>query len=659
MKPSNVIALISLLAICATATSKEPVADDDALFGALPKAYSAALSADGKRMVFVGYGGGTSSIAVVVDLVNPTATQIARGDGKPTHLTDCEFSAADRLVCSLYGLIRKNDAILPMQHTIAMDADGKNQIPLGQRNSFDQLGGRQRDGYVVDWMNGVDGAVLMARSNVPEKSTGTLTARGQEGLSVDRIDTRTGKVTMVEKAGKDTARYISDGLGNVRIMTTTVKDTSGTLRGIRRHFYRRPNEKNWHELGTYDSAGHGSGITPLAVDPTINAAYVVQKLDGRKALYRIALDGTLKSELVYANQTVDIDSVITVGRNGRVIGAGYTTDRAHVEYFDPTYKRIHAMLAQALPKPSLIDILSASADEQTLLIGVRSDVDPGTWYLFDRAKKTLGEVIAQRPGLKGKTLSPVKAITFAAKDGTQIPGYLTLPPGMTDAKNLPAIVMPHGGPAARDRWGFDWLAQFFAQRGFAVLQPNYRGSAGYGEAWFVENGFKSWKFSIGDICDGGRWLVAQGIADPSRLAVVGWSYGGYAALQANVLDADLFKAVVAVAPVTDLDLLKIHATRYTSWRVVGDYIGSGPHIKEGSPARNAQSFKAPVLMFHGDMDVNVDIDQARRMDEELREAGKSSTLIEYPGLAHGLHDDAARADMLRKSEAFLRQHLKL
>ena len=198
-----------------------------------------------------------------------------------------------------------------------------------------------------------------------------------------------------------------------------------------------------------------------------------------------------------------------------------------------------------------------------------------------------------------------------------------------------------------------------AQRGFVVLQPNYRGSEGYGSAWFANNGFRGWKTSIGDVADAGRWLVKQGMADPSKLAVVGWSYGGYAALQANVLDPDLFKAVVAIAPVTDLALLKEKAKLYTNSELIADFVGSGPHVMEGSPAQNAQVFKAPVIMFQGDNDLNVDIGQPRLMDKELRKAGKSSELVIYKDLEHSLKDGTVRADMLRKSDAFLRKQLKL
>jgi dipeptidyl aminopeptidase/acylaminoacyl peptidase len=672
MKPSIIIALTGLLVIGTAAAANElrdqaevqsATADDASAFGALETAYSAALSADGKRLVFVGPGDGTSTIAAVIDLAEGSERQIARANAKPVSLRSCDWSAANRLVCSLSGLKRIHTLLWPVGHTVAMDADGGHQVFLGEKNLPKQLGRRQADGFVVDWMNGLDGTVLMSRSYVADETVGKIMPRIEHGLGVARMDTRTGKATLIERPGDEAVEYISDGRGNIRIMTTTSVAESGYLRGVDKHFYRLPNERAWHELGTYTFDGKGvrggTGMIPLAVDPLINAAYVLQPLEGRYALYRIALDGSLKKELVFESKEVDVDSVVRIGRAGRVIGVRYTTDRSQVEYFDPTYKSIHATLARALPNLPLISFISTSADEQVLLVLARSDVDPGHWYVFDRVRKTLGEAITSRPSLAGRVLSAVKAITFPAADGTLIPGYLTLPPGVTEAKNLPAIVLPHGGPAARDEWEFDWLSQFFAQRGFAVLQPNYRGSAGYGDRWFADNGFRGWKTSVGDVCDGGRWLIAQGITDSSKLAVFGWSYGGYAALQANILDADLFKAVIAVAPVTDLALLKNQAMARNSAFLHADYIGSGPHIREGSPAQNAEMIKAPVLMFHGDSDFNVDVDQSRRMQKALRGAGRSSELVVYPNLEHNLTDGDARADLLRKSEAFLRSQLKL
>jgi dipeptidyl aminopeptidase/acylaminoacyl peptidase len=646
-------------ALASALGAAEPVKDAAAAFGTMEAASNVALSADGKRIVYVGPGTGSSTIAAVVELSPIGVKQIARGDGNPMRINDCDWTAANRMVCRMYGIAPVQAQLLPFTRLLAMDGDGGNQVMLGQRNSFSQLGVRQFDGTIIDLLNGVDGNVLMVRSSMAEVSTGSLAARTDQGVGVDLVDTRTGKATPVEKPARNIEDYISDGLGNVRLMTTSSANDEGTLRDVFTHFYRAAGDRNWQKLGTYSDNDKENSIWPLAVDPIIDAAYVLKNLDGRDALYRISLDGSMKTELVFASKEVDVSGVVNVGRSGRVIGASYSTDKQHVEFFDPAFKTIATQISRALPKLPLIDFVSASADEQTLLVFASSDVDAGHFYVFDRAKKTLLEAINQRPDLKGRPLTPRQPITYPAADGTKIPGYLTLPPGVTDPKGLPAIVMPHGGPSARDDWGFDWLSQFYAQRGFVVLQPNYRGSTGYGDAWYQENGFKSWKVSIGDICDAGRWMVAQGMADPAKLAIVGWSYGGYAALQSNVLDPDLFKAVVAVAPVSDLALLKVQHAAFTNSALVNDFIGSGAHIEEGSPAQNASKFKAPVLMFHGDIDLNVDIAQARKMDKALRGAKKSSQLVVYPKLEHSLRDGQVRADMLRKSDAFLRTALKL
>jgi len=219
------------------------------------------------------------------------------------------------------------------------------------------------------------------------------------------------------------------------------------------------------------------------------------------------------------------------------------------------------------------------------------------------------------------------------------------------------VILPHGGPTARDEWGFEWLPQFLAHQGYAVLQPNYRGSAGYGDQWLQQNGFRGWRTSIGDINAGARWLAAQGIADGHRMAILGWSYGGYAALQSGATEPGLFRAIVAIAPVTDLQQAKDDARDYTNARNVAAFIGSGPHITEGSPLRNVSAITAPVLLFHGDRDLNVNVIHSRRMDSALRGAGKRSELTIFPGLEHDLADSNARTQMLTRIDAFLSANL--
>jgi dipeptidyl aminopeptidase/acylaminoacyl peptidase len=302
-------------------------------------------------------------------------------------------------------------------------------------------------------------------------------------------------------------------------------------------------------------------------------------------------------------------------------------------------------------------VSGSSVDEKKLLIWASRDNNPGGFYLYDKTSHELRPLFLSREELDGVKLAEVTPMSFPAADGTKVPGYITYPPGKEGDKGLPAIVMPHGGPDDRDVWGFDWYAQFYANRGFVVLQPNFRGSSGYGDTWYVKNGFHSWPIAIGDVLDAGRWLVSQGIADPSKLAIVGWSYGGYAALQSAVTDSSVFKAVVATAPVTDLNDLKEEFRGWTDFALVANQVGDA--ARAASPAQNADRIKVPVLLFHGQMDHNVAINESRHMDKSLTAAKVPHELVTFDDLDHQLDDSKARAEMLRKSEAFLRKTLNL
>ncbi len=370
------------------------------------------------------------------------------------------------------------------------------------------------------------------------------------------------------------------------------------------------------------------------------------------AVYSVSLDGTLKEELRYANPQVDVWNLVAIGRRHHVVGASYVSDYTHYVYFAPDVQQVIEALAQggALGTAHRRCQRGREADGGALRFRYR------TWHLllFDRRNAHLRPFLEVRPQLHDVKLATQKPMTYAAADGTLIPGYLTLPPGIDSMRGLPAIVMPHGGPESRDVWGFDYLPQFFANRGYAVLQPEFRGSVGYGDAWFKDNGYKSYKTAIGDVLDGGRWLVKEG-ADPAHLGIFGWSYGGYAALQSAVEDPTLFKAVIAVAPVTDLESLKEEWRHWSNFERESARIGEGPHVREGSPAQHADRIKVPVLLFHGTMDRNVNINQSRLMESRLKAAGKDVTLVTFDDLDHQLPDSTARADLLRRSDAFLRK----
>jgi dienelactone hydrolase len=645
------IALL-LAAIVAQAQKADPF-DAAAAFGARPGVSDLSLSPDGLRVAYLSAGPGQGSVLYTWSLEKGAVPKaVTQADGKPDRLGSCSWVANDRLVCKVYGVTETSIGLLRWSRLVAVDADGTNLKLLSTRQNDNSRGWQLGGGTVLDLLPDESGSVLMTRRYLPDDHVGSHLGSSDEGLGVDRIDTRKLSILQVEHPSHTAMDYITDGRGTVRVMgvgeTRAEYDT-----GMIHYSYRVPGSREWKRLCDFNSLD-GEGFEPLAADHDLNLVYGLKKKDGRRALYSISLDGTLHEELVYSRPDVDVDSLVRIGRRQRVVGVSYATAYRHSEYFSPDVKQMLGGLSKALPGAAL-RVADSSTDESKMLIFAGSDADPGVYYLFDRKARQLNTFLVARGALEGVKLAKVQPIEYPADDGTMVPAYLTLPPGHEDAKGLPAIVLPHGGPSARDEWGFDWLSQFFANRGFAVLQPNFRGSSGYGDAWFQQNGFRSWQLAIGDVLAAGHWLVKQGIADPTKLGILGWSYGGYAALQSAVVDPNTFKAVIAIAPVTDLPALKEEARIFSNFRLVSQFVGDGPQVHEGSPIEHADKIKAPVLMFHGAMDTNVSIDESRHMAARLKASGARVELVTWDNLDHYLDDADARTQMLRKSEAFLRQ----
>lgn len=634
-------------------------AQDDAAtaFGAREAIQQVSMSPDGNKIAYIVPAKGQGSRLYTVDITNAATPRVAlAASGDPERLSSCEWVSNARLICQIGMVMRDWDGPVTASRLVAVNADGTEPKVVSVRQGINAEWMSYFGGNLIDLLPSDDGAVLLGREYVPEGKIGSLIAKTKEGYGVDRVDTRSLASKQVIAPTRQASEYISDGLGTVRIMGV-VKTASEYDSGIRRYLYRIAGRTDWELLSEYDSTTR-TGFNPYAVDPIEDVAYGFEKTDGRMALYKVKLDGTLTKTKIFSRPDVDVDGLITLGRKKQIVGVTYATEKRESAYFDPALRKLGASLSKALPRADLVNFAGMSADGQKLVIWTGSDTNPGQFYYFDKTTKRVSPLFASRPELGNYTLAPVKPVSVKASDGTLIPGYLTLPVGST-GKGLPAIVMPHGGPSARDEWGFDWLAQYFAHQGFAVLQPNYRGSAGFGDDWYQQNGFKSWQTAIGDINESGRWLISEGIAAPDKIAIFGWSYGGYAALQSAVLDPSLFKAIVAVAPVTDLAKLKEQERGYTSYLLNRDFIGSGPHIIEGSPARNAKRISAPVMLFHGDLDRNVDVIQSQFMARQLKEAGASPELFVYKNLDHYLEDGAVRAEMLQKSADFLKAKLIL
>jgi len=640
-----------VLAACAIASAAVPVsaevmplAEAAKLFGARESGWLPELSPSGKKMLYLVPGPGAQTVLKVADFQAKKSVSILASNGNPESFDWCDFASESRIICQYGGNAPYETLVLSFTRLVSLRTDGTDLKPLGRKNSGFDAYVRQFDGSVLDWLPDQPGSILMARHYVPQIYQGIQD--GREGLGVDRIDLETMKAERVEPAKEKVARYYSDGRGEVRVVALDETAGGGQLTGITKFRYRPQASRDWQDLGEYDSRS-GEGMYPAAIDQRSNSVFFYQTVDGRDALMRMPLNGSGTKTLVAKNDKVDIDGIVRLDNGHPVIGYRYTDDKTHTVYFDPDYQKLAASLGRALPATPLIYFASASADGKTLLVHASSDTDPGAYYLLDRTTRRMEPVLLSRKELEGHQLAPVQSISYPAADGTMIPAYLTIAKGLM-AKNLPAIVLPHGGPSSRDNWGFDWLAQFLAARGYAVIQPNYRGSAGYGDDYLGENAFKDWRKAMSDIGDGSSYLVDKGIADPAKLAIVGWSYGGYAALQSATLDPTRYRAVIAIAPVTDLGALKRNSEGFTNARLTKQFIGSGEHIKAGSPLQNAGRIKAPVLLVHGDLDNNVRIEHSLKMENALKKAGAPVELLRYKQLEHQLEDSSARTEMLTK-----------
>jgi dipeptidyl aminopeptidase/acylaminoacyl peptidase len=357
-------------------------------------------------------------------------------------------------------------------------------------------------------------------------------------------------------------------------------------------------------------------------------------------------------------------SISTHPRTRLLMGARTEGDgEATYQFLDPAAERAWNTL-KATFRGKRPELVSWSDDMRKLIIKTEGDGDAGTYQLLDldrRSAEIFGETYPLRPDQVGH----IEVVEYPAADGMRIPGYLTLPPGVTDPKNLPLVVLPHGGPQARDSLGFDWWAQAIASRGYAVLQPNYRGSDGLGQA-HLEAGYGEWGRKMQtDLSDGVRYLAGEGIIDPKRVCIVGASYGGYAAMAGPTLDNGVYRCAVAVAGVSDLRVMVEWAAqggrrdapvvRYWNRFMGGERLGDRS-LDDRSPAMQAERSDAPILLLHGRDDTVVPFTQSRRLADALRRAGKPVEMIELSGEDHWLSRAETRTRMLTETVRFLEAH---
>ena len=346
---------------------------------------------------------------------------------------------------------------------------------------------------------------------------------------------------------------------------------------------------------------------------------------------------------------------------GRLAGFSRQDDWESKDYFDPLLKKLDEALPKVMGDDARFEIASFAEDPRKMIVYTEDKGDAGSYWFSDLSTGDLLPVTNNYPELPIEWVTQKQAIDYKAADGLNIHAYLTLPP-FKEPKNLPLIVLPHGGPEARDDISFDWQVQALASLGYAVLQPNFRGSSGYGDA-FVEAGYGEWGRKMQtDLSDGVRYLAGKGTVDMKRVAIFGSSYGGYAAMAGATLDTGVYTCAVAVAGISDIKSFidfqiqnseTSNSTRVLYWK---QFLGDQKHWDDVSPAKQATKSSCPVLLIHGTDDTVVPIDQSQRMERALKAAGREVQLLTYKGQDHWEDIPSARVSMMQATVDFLLKH---
>lgn len=601
-------------------------------FGKLPALWGVRMSPDGSKLSFLQMHAQDLPIAVTLDMRTGEMQLALASVENEFDIQWCEWANDERLLCGFYGVVHDAHELYGMTRLVAVNADGSDMRVLLQRKLEDQW--TQFQDRIIDWLVDDPKQVLVAMPT-------------PRGSGVSRVDIYKGSVATEIQDRDGIYDWLSDNRGTPRLRFYLSRDDT-------KWQYRRPGELNWRLLHKSEKQAQDVDYQPLGFGRDPNRLLVLKRHEGRMALYAEDLGETRETELLFAHPEVDVDEPLFLGKYNRMVAIAYSTDKRHLHYVDEEVEKISDAVAAAYPG-RFVDVVDESWDHRYYVIYISSDRDPGAYYWLDLETKKLALVAKRRPELEGRELAPMKPIRYPARDGTQIPAYLIVPPSATPGGG-PAVILPHGGPTARDYWGFDWIAQFLAAKGYAVLQSNYRGSGGYGGEWSGEGAFRAWRLAIDDITDGAKYLVESGIADAGRLGIVGWSYGGYAALQSVVVEPERYRCAVSIAPVSDPGMWAEQFRKTYSIRAVREFVGSDKEVlQEGSPLRRAREIRVPVLLFHGDEDINVSAKHSRKMNKVLKRAKTPVSYVEYDEADHQIWRDAYRVDMLTRIGAFLEQ----
>ena len=679
-------AAIAAAVFCACNNSvpaaNEPVED----FARRPQIQGATLSPDGRYVAFLS-GAEDDTVLMTFDRTRPGSEyqRVAASQPGKFDLGWCRWANQNRLVCGVHGNIRgKKYAEAPFKRIFAVNADGsalkvleeaRNDANLfvattSMRNlnmnysvevenstaSGYNIGGQheysgssvsraylytfsaERQDEIIDFTPGDDDTVLMWRDDDHD----TYGSLFELNINTARVVERLADNPPIQF-------FVTDGRGNPRIAWGSADRVST------KYFARLAGDQEWRPLGATDAFGTTNRLHPIAMGVAENSAYALGVHEGRDSLWSIDLADKREPQLLFHHALVDVGEPI-LHSDRRLLGVRYDVDRPYVWYADEKLTELISRLDRQFPN-RVHDVVDSSDDRKTLLIKASSPVDHGTWYVYEVENEKLQKLGTSYPELDQNALGWMTHVNYPASDGSEVPGYLSAPMGI-ERKNLPLIVMPHDGPVARDSWSFSFLRTFLVNRGYAVLQMNYRGSDGFGQKWRLA-GHQQWAgVTYSDIQDATRWAVKEGIADPKRICIIGWGFGGYAALLSAARDGELYRCAVSIAGISDLPSYQSQGAITGQEEYRRAQIGTDREkLRRDSPAQNAAQVSIPVLLVHGTKDWQVQVDQTNDMENALRKNQKRVEVVMLKGGSHELERKSDRVAMLKAIESFLSQHI--
>lgn len=511
-------------------------------------------------------------------------------------------------------------------------------------------GGEARD---LTPIKGVQARILAVEPDQPDHILVAINDRNPQLHDIHRVELATGARTLVQKNDIGAINWTADHAMNVR-MATVMAPTGGM-----KVMHRYDNKSPWKQLLSWPAEDFfSSGVLGFAGDN--RSLHIITSAGSNTAELRSVDVETGKQTTIASDPDADITGVMTHPKTHAI--EAYSLMRARLEWkaiapgLDEHFTALRAV------HEGDIRIGSRDDNDNTWLVSYVQDKGPVAYYAYDRTSKRATFLFNHRPELENLPLAAMKPVKYQARDGLTIHGYLTTPVGV-EAKNLPTVVFVHGGPWARDRWGFNPIVQLFANRGYAVLQPNFRGSSGYGKK-FLNAADREWGGKMqDDVTDGTRWLIDKGIADPKRICIAGGSYGGYATLMGLAKEPDLYACGVDIVGVANLITWMKTIPPY--WRPilpvlkqrVGDPETEAEFLKSRSPVFLADRIRAPLLIGQGANDPRVPRDESIQIRDALKKAGHDVQYIEFADEGHGFARPENRLKFFTEAEKFLAKHL--